>query len=193
MSNLKTKPGLDADRKAHQTQVKHALINEQAFGLTYILTRLKSKKPYDNYQIPSKFSEFEFSLKGAMRLEMMENQFLKSWRRLLGSNTKAADLSSWRSRVLIKAFDNLAGAMAYVEADPLLAWEGKQNPWPGKHNLPPNDWYVFLQIQDVYLNSKEIKLSDLLVAFYYKDSQILQAILPVIEVIPAIKDKGATP
>lgn len=149
---LPTKPPAeDPDRRAHQAQVKQAIVEGQAFALTYLLARLKDRQPYDNYEVPGRLAEFEFTLKGVLRLEMIEHPVYKGWRRLFGSNTKARELSTWRSRVYVKAFANLAQARAYVDADPLLAWSNDPFPWPDA--LPENDWYVLFQVQDVLIEN----------------------------------------
>jgi hypothetical protein len=162
--SLPTKPGPDADRRAHQAQVKQAIVEGQTFGLTYLLARLKDRHPYDNYRVPDRLAEFEFTLKGVLRLEMMEHPVYRGWRRLFGSNTKARDLSSWRSYLLIKAFADLAAVRTYIEADPLLTWSAGQFPWP--EALPPNDWYVLFQVLLIeggryrWSNALEIFLTD---------------------------------
>lgn len=171
---LSTKPGEDADRRQHQAQVKQAIIQGQAFGLTYLLTRVKNMQPYDNYHVPDNLAEFEFTVKGVLRLEMMEHQVYRGWRRLFGSNTKAKEFSTWRSRVMLKAFANLADTRAYIDADPLLAWSGQPFPWPA--NLAANDWYVLFQVHDVLIADEKYRWANALGVFLQDHSALLELV-----------------
>jgi hypothetical protein len=183
---LKTDPGRDPERRAHQAQVKYAILENQAWGLTYLLTRVKDRAPYRNYRVPSDLDVFEFTVKGVVRLEMMAQEGYRGWRRMFGSNTKARELSTWRSRALIKAFASLDEARAYLEADPLVSWEGGAIALPD--DLPPDDWYVLFQIQDVWLPGGEYRWSDLLEIYLRNDSRLM-AFAGRCEVLPPVEAK----
>jgi hypothetical protein len=184
---LKTDPGRDPERRAHQAQVKYAILENQAWGLTYLLTRVKDRAPYRNYRVPSDLDVFEFTVKGVIRLEMMAKGKYKGWRRMFGSNTKARELSTWRSRALIKAFASLDEARAYLEADPLVSWEGSTVAL--SEGLPADDWYVLFQVQDVWLPDSTVRWSQLLGGFLLNDSRLLE-LVGLYEVLPSVQAKG---
>ena len=184
---LPTKPGRDPERRAHQAQVKEALMQGQAWGLTYLLARVKDRDPYDNYSIPQDLAVFEFTVKGVLRLEMMEKRGYRGWRRLFGSNTKARELSTWRSRVMINAFGSLADARAYIEADPLLTWGERTFSLPA--DLPPNDWYVLFQVQDLWLAGGKYRWSEILAKFLLEESALLH-LVALHDVLPPVRTKG---
>lgn len=184
---LPTEPGRDPERRAHQAQVKEALLRGQAWGLTYLLARVKEREPYDNYRVPDDLAVFEFTVKGVLRLEMMDKKGYKGWRRLFGSNTKAHELSTWRSRVMINAFSNLADVRAYIQADPLLTWGERTFSLPA--GLPPNDWYVLFQVQDVWLDGGKCRWSKMLAKFLLKESALLQLVI-LHDVLPPVGTKG---
>ena len=168
---LRTKPGRDPERRAHQAQVKNAIVEGQAWGLTYLLARVKDRAPYSNYKVPGDLETFEFTVKGVVRLEMMAKEGYKGWRRMFGSNTKAREISTWRSRASIKAFANLGEARTYIQADPLASWGEGSIALPD--HLPPDDWYVLFQVQDVWLPGGKYRWSDLLKAYLRNDSRLL--------------------
>ncbi len=186
-------PREDPNRRKHQAQVKQAIVEGQTFALTYLLARVQDREPYDNYRLPDSLQEFEFTAKGVLRLELLELEskgaIFAGWRRLFGSNTKAQELGTWRSRVAIKAFPDLAQARAYVEADPLLAWSGRGFPWRG--SLPEKDWYVLFQIQDVMIKGGRERWSDLFGMFLFQHSAVFKLIPPVFDVLPPAKKGGA--
>lgn len=184
---LRTKPGRDPDRRAHQAQVKNAIVEGQAWGLTYLLARVKDRAPYSNYKVPGDLETFEFTVKGVLRLEMLDHPVLKGWRRMFGSNTKAREISTWRSRASIKAFGNLADVGAYAQADPLVTWGGGAIALPD--NLPIDDWYVLFQIQDVWLSRDKHRWSDLLAKFLLDDSRLLRLVW-IYEALPPVRGKG---
>lgn len=176
MSRLSTKPPQDdPDRRKHQAQVKRAIIQGQTFGLTYLLARVKNFEPYENYRVPKTLAEFEFTLKGVLRLEMMEHNVYRGWRRLFGSNTKAQDISSWRSRIMIKAFDNLVDTRAYLDADPLFNWSQHNFPWTP--NLIADDWYVLFQIQDVLIAEEKDRWANAFGRFLQSHSALLELVI----------------
>ena len=181
---LPTKPGRDPERRTHQAQVKQALLEGQAWGLAYLLARLKDREPYDNYRVPDDPAVFEFTLKGVLRLEMMDKKGYRGWRRMFGSNTKARELSTWRSRALIKAFRNLADTRAYITTDPLLTWG--DHPFTLPPDLPPRDWYVLFQIQDVWLPNGKFRWSEVLAKFLAEESAMLQ-LVALHDVLPPVK------
>ncbi len=183
---LNTKPGRDPDRRAHQAQVKYAILENQAWGLTYLLARVKDRAPYENYRVPDDLATFEFTVKGVVRLEMMADARYKGWRRMFGSNTKARELSTWRSRAGIKAFATAADARAYIKADPLLRWGASNGGVPNA--LPPNDWYVLFQIQDVRLPNSTHGFSELLGGFLLNSSRLLE-LVGLIEVLTTVRAK----
>lgn len=183
---LRTKPGRDPDRRAHQAQVKNAIVEGQAWGLTYLLARVKDHAPYSNYTVPDDLETFEFTVKGVVRLEMMSDEGYRGWRRMFGSNTKAREISTWRSRASIKAFANLDEARAYIEADPLASWGQETAALPD--HLPPDDWYVLFQVQDVWLPGGKYRWSDLLEAYLRNDSRLL-AFAERYDVLPSVPTK----
>ncbi|RMH01707.1 MAG: hypothetical protein D6706_01480 [Chloroflexi bacterium] len=185
---LQTKPGEDPDRRKHQAQVKEAIVEGQDFGLTYLLARVKDHRPYGNYRVPNSISEFEFTVKGVVRLEMMGHKVYRGWRRLFGSNTKARDISNWRSRVLIKAFASLSEARAYIKADPLFTWSNGKFPWPD--NLPENDWYVLFQVQDVLIGQGKYRWANSLAVFLQKYSALLELVVSYDILPPPVASEG---
>lgn len=185
---LPTKPGRDPERRTHQAQVKEALLTGQAWGLTYLLARVRNREPYDNYRVPNDLAVFEFTLKGVLRLEMMAHPVYKGWRRLFGSNTKAQELSTWRSRVAVKAFGAWTDARAFVEADPLLGWSDAPFPWP--NNLPEHDWYVLFQVQDVLIEDGKHRWANAFGLFLKEHSALLELVASH-DVLPPIIGGGA--
>jgi hypothetical protein len=186
-------PADDPDRRAHQAQVKQAIVEGQNFALTYLLGRVQDRRPYDNYRVPDDLAVFEFTVKGVLRLELLHSKdkaLFAGWRRLFGSNTKAQELSTWRSRIYIKAFDSLAGVRAYVEADPLLTWSGRGFPW--RDELPAEAWYVLFQVQDVLIKGDKERWADLFGAFLMTQSRVLKLVPPLFDALPPA-GKGDTP
>jgi hypothetical protein len=171
LTRLEVKPGQDPDRRQHQAQVKNAIVDGNTFALVNLLARLRTRRPYENYTLPKSFDEFAFSAKGLVRLEMAGLDAYRGWRRLFGANTKAKDISTWRSRVLLRAFPDLKAAQAYVLADPLLGWPGAgqaQLPERLEGDLP---WLVLFQVHDVLLQQAGCSLADLLERYLAKDSK----------------------
>lgn len=169
---LQAKPGEDPQRLAHQAQVKQAILEGQAWGLTYLLARVINRAPYENYTLPDNLAEFEFTLKGLLRLEMMNKPRYAGWRRMFGSNTKAREMSTWRSRVAIKAFADSAAALEYIRADPLWAWQAAdEQPPPGETG---DGWHVVFQVQDVWIVPGRYRWSEMLKDFLRKDSRALE-------------------
>lgn len=188
MSRLQTKPGRDPDRRAHQAQVKQAILEGQAWGLSYLIARVKDWQPYENYRVPEDLAVFEFTVKGVIRLEMMGMPRYRGWRRMFGSNTKAQTMSTWRSRVALKAFDRLSEALAYVQGDPLRSWgevrEGLDD------GLPEQDRYVVFQVQDVWLQRGRSSWAGLLSGYLKRDSALFERV-GYCHVLPRVKGGGS--
>lgn len=170
---LIAKPGQDPQRREHQRQVREALLDGQAFGLTVLLARVKDKQPYSNYRVPDDLARFEFEIKGLIRLEMMGDPDYKGWRRLFGSNTKARMVANWRSRVLPKAFGTGAEAQGYLRSLPLLSWPSAL-PCPLLDlDLTASGPYLVLQVHEVWLSDGR-RASDFLADFLRHGSQALE-------------------
>lgn len=176
LNTLKIKPGREADRREHQHRVKNAIVAGERFELVNLLAEVRTRQPYENYALPDQFETFAFSIKGAVRLEMLNEETYRPWRRLFGSNTKAKDIPTWRSRVSLQAFESLAAAQRYIEADPLLRWPGTQVPQLPKTGVAEIDWLVLFQVRDVWLEEDGLMFSDLLAQYLSRDSKILQLV-----------------
>ena len=171
---LPIKPGEDPNRRAHQAQVKQAILAGQAWGLTYLLAQVIDHAPYDNYTLPEDLDVFEFTLKGLLRLEMLDKPKYAGWRRMFGSNTKAHEMSTWRSRVALKAFADSAGALDFIRADPLWTWQTEPTQIPaGKKG---DGWHVVFQVQDVWIAKGRYRWSELLAAFLLQESRALRLV-----------------
>lgn len=144
-----------------------------AFGATCLLARLRTQEPYSNYRLPDSLEEFEFTLKGLVRLEMMAQEKYKGWRRLFGSTTKAKDVSAWRSRVLPRAFAGARDTRAFLEGCPLAAWQ-PEGRCPLLSHVQNNDdqWQMLWQVHEVWL-SDDRPFSALLSEFLSGDSEVL--------------------
>jgi hypothetical protein len=164
---LTVKPGEDPERRQHQAQVKNAIVDGNTYALVNLLAQLGTRKPYENYSVPDQFGEFAFSIKGLVRLEMMRMEAYRGWRRLLGANTKAKDISTWRSRALVRAFPSLDEARAFILADPLLQWPGAEQPALPKL-LEGEPWLVLFQIHDVWLNEANRSFADLMEGYLHE-------------------------
>ena len=171
---LPTKPGEDPDRRAHQAQVKRAILEGQAWGLTYLLAQVRDRAPYDNYALPNSLEVFEFTLKGLLRLEMMGKPQYAGWRRMFGSNTKAHEMSTWRSRVALKAFASSAAALDFIRADPLWTWQAQPPTIPAGRK--DDDWHVVFQVQDVWIAKGRYRWSELLARFLLEESRALHLV-----------------
>ena len=131
---------------------------------------------YANYTLPTASHELAFTLKGALRLEMMRSseEAYRKYRRLFGSNTKAKDLSAWRSRVNVAAYDTgpaaAAAARCMLLPDPPVDPAGfleRVTAIPGP--------VVLLQVNDVYLDvARTVLFSQLLAQFLLRESQLLR-------------------
>lgn len=173
-------PREDQNRRDHQRAVKRSLIELPAFGLTLLAARVQrgTDSGYSNYELPTDPDEMAFTLKGAIRLEMMnsKSELWMKYRRLFGSNTKAGDLSAWRSRVYIEAY---ASGMDGATAAAAMAMPGLSE---GVGELTNTikaiaDPVVLLQVNDVFLAEDRAYLfSDLLRSFMERDSRLLEPV-----------------
>ena len=173
-------PRDDQSRRDHQRAVKQSLIELPAFGLTLLAASVKrgADAGYENYELPNDGDALAFTLKGAIRLEMMNsgNALWMKYRRLFGANTKAGDLSAWRSRVYIEAFESGRAA-----AQAALALRIPGRGW-GMDELiaalqPATATTVLLQVNDVFIDEARAYLfSDVLRSFIERDSRLLEFI-----------------
>lgn len=151
-----------------QTMAKTAVLADPNFGIAYVLARVIKEHPYTDYKLPRTLEEFEFSIKGIMRFEMLQNDDLRQFRRLLGSSftrKKSREKLTWRSRILISAFDSLASVEAFLEQDPLLRWPGSPHfSFTSAAALMPEGWFVLFQVQDVDLPDS-LRLTDVLIDY----------------------------
>lgn len=183
-------PREDAARRDHQQAVKKSLIVLPAFGLTLLAARVRpADQPstgYANYTLPRDPAELAFTLKGALRLEMMNSKqaHLQKYRRLFGSNTKAKDLSAWRSRVYVSAYANGSTAAQAAAAMLLPTTRAKPRADFLAKVTAETGQMVLLQVDDVFLDEQRTHLfSDLLLGFLQRDSRLL-AYVATLRVLP---------
>ena len=173
-------PRNDPGRRPSQQLAKNALMRGTAFGINCLLTVVQDTQPYSNYALPDTFPEFAFTLKGLLRLEMMNagGNFAKA-RRLFGATTKAAkqNIQRWRSRVFPLAFEDGASARAHMEGCPLGRWcSAGQCPLLGAQ-FPEKGWMVLLQIDDVWLDAAHtVTFGQLLPLFLKEESRALRLV-----------------
>lgn len=186
-------PRQDPARRDHQHAVKNSLIVLPAFGLSLLVAQVRVAKSgevgYENYQLPSEPAELAFTLKGALRLEMMnsKNEEWQKYRRLFGSNTKAQDLSAWRSRVYVQAYDKAADAVEAAQAM-ILPMTAVPSDFFAKVAAQPGT-VVLLQINDVFLDEGRTRLfSDLLRDFLRRESRLL-AYVANLRVLPVWQEE----
>jgi len=161
-----------------------AITKRANFGLRCFLTRFRHDNPC-GYRAPQDLGEFEFSVKGLLRLEMMNSpdEDYLFWRRLFGTTTgekigrRAGEFigkpASWKSRVLFKAFRDGREAHKFLVESPL-------NRWPGGGLAPLAEVLtgqeegplLLLQLHDVGLDDGRT-FGDLLAQFLGR-SQVLQ-------------------
>lgn len=131
--------------------------------LRCFLARYRDENEYGE-RAPSDLEDFEFTVKGLIRLEMMsldDDDYLH-WRRLFGTTTgnktgrhagRFEDKpASWKSRVLLTAFEDGQEAREFLIHSPL-------NRWPGGGLTPLADAlsedeegpFLLLQVHDVDL------------------------------------------
>lgn len=176
-ATLKVKPPRDDPaRREQQRAVKRSLIELPAFGLTVLAAAVRRDQAagYENYELPEAAAELAFTLKGALRLEMMNHRDARyaRHRRLFGSNTKAKDLSAWRSRAYVAVYPN--GKAAATAAAAMLAGGGESFLAAVARTAEP---VALLQVNDVYLDeTRETLFSDLLGEFLSGPSALLSLI-----------------
>lgn len=162
-----------------QHSAKTAILADGNFALTYLLTRVRSRQPYENYALPASLAEFEFDVKGLLRLEMMNAPGYRRERRLLGAmfnKKKTGEHFAWRSRVLYRALPSLAAARAYLAADPLFTWGMCANPdWLRAVPEDEATWMVLFIVHDVSLPGGR-RLADVLTDFFSGVSQSLELV-----------------
>lgn len=181
---LLLRPEEPEDFKKYQMWAKTAIFEGQTWSLVYLLARVKDCQPYDNLRLSDKVEEFEFSLKGLIRLEMMHHKDYKGWRRLFGAlldpnkgpkrgrQTKSKkERFAWRSRVALKAFGSSAAALDFIRADPLWTWQVQPPEIPAGGQ--GDGCHVVFQVQDVWIAGGRYRWSKLLVAFL-EDSRALE-------------------
>jgi len=152
-----------------------------AFGVGCLLAVVRDPQPYSNYSLPKTFPEFAFTLKGLLRLEMMNvgGNFAKS-RRLFGATTKAAEknIRRWRSRVFPLAFEDGSAARAHLEACPLGRWCASEQCPLLRAKFPDDGWLVLLQVDDVWLDQRHtVTFGQMLALFLKEESRALRLVV----------------
>lgn len=193
---LYTKPQRDdAARREHQFAVKRAFVEFPAFSLSLlaaeVLPSTDTQAGYVNYTLPDSAQALTFTLKGALRLEMMnsKDERFQRFRRLFGSNTKAKDIKAWRSRVYIEAYANGAAAAQAIAA--MLAPGTPAGELPARLGSVTNRVAV-LQINDVYLDERRTTLLSALLHEFLtgKHSRLLRS-CGVVQMLPPWNAPGA--
>lgn len=189
-----TKPELlvklpDREPEAYKSQndAKAAVMAGQNFGITYLLTRVRTFAPYSNYSVPDDLDAFEFTVKGVVRLEMLADSAFRSQRRLFGSvftRRKTGEKYTWRSRAAVKAFDGLPAVEAFLARDPLQAWPGNRRLSIPQESPAGEDWYLLWQVQDVELPGGQ-RFADVLEAFFNGHSELL-ALVARADIVPPV-------
>lgn len=167
-------PRNDPDRRPSQNLAREALIGGTAFGLRCLLTRVRDYRPYSNYSLPETFPEFAFTLKGLLRLEMMNaGGDLANIRRLFGATTKAAErnIRRWRSRVFPLAFEKSDDGRAHLEACPLGRWCDSGRCPLLEAEFPDNGWLVLLQVDDVWIDEKHEVTFGQALEFFFREEK----------------------
>ena len=173
-------PRNDPGRRPSQAMAKEALMGGTAFGLGCLLAVVRDPRPYSNYSLPETFEEFAFTLKGLLRLEMMNtgDGFAKS-RRLFGATTKAAqrNIQRWRSRAFPLAFKDSAAAHAHLKACPLGRWCASGRCPLLRARLPESGWLVLLQVDDVWIDQAHtVTFGQMLGLFLKEESRALRLV-----------------
>jgi hypothetical protein len=173
-------PRNDPDRRPSQQLAREALMRGTAFGVSCLLAAVRDRQPYSNYALPDTFPEFAFTLKGLLRLEMMNagGNFAKG-RRLFGATTRAAlkNIRRWRSRAFPLAFEHAAAARAHLEKCPLGHWCASGRCPLLQASFPDKDWLVLLQIDDVWLDAAHtVTFAQLMMLFLREGSRTLRLV-----------------
>lgn len=132
---LRTKPPRGDYRVFSQLDAIRSITQGTNLGLRCFLARYRNENEYGE-RASSDLEDFEFTVKGLIRLEMMsldDDDYLH-WRRLFGTTTgeKAGrhapkfvgKPASWKSRVLLTALTDGAEAREYLTRSPLNSWPG---------------------------------------------------------------------
>lgn len=171
----------DREPNAYQSQndSKAAVMTGQNFALSYLLAAVRDPQDYDNYLLPADLAQFEFTVKGVIRLEMLADPRFRAYRRLFGAmftRRKTLEVYSWRSRAALTAFANLDEAQAFLQADPVQRW-----PNAGTLQLPAQllpgcqPPLLLFQIQDVVLPNK-LRFSRIVHSYLKRGSRLLQLV-----------------
>jgi len=173
-------PRDDPGRGPSQTLARESIMTGTAFGVSCLLAVVRDSQPYSNYSLPKTFPEFAFTLKGLLRLEMMniKGDFAKA-RRLFGATTKAAErnIRRWRSRVFPLAFERSEDARAHLEACPLGRWCAAGRCPLLQAGLPDKGWLVLLQIDDVWIDQEHtVTFGQMLALFLKEQSHTLRLV-----------------
>jgi hypothetical protein len=166
-------PTKEPGARESQNMAKTAVLADTNFAISYLLARVIEDHPYEDYELPDSLAEFEFTLKGIMRYEMLQDDDMRPYRRLLGSSftrKKTREKLTWRSRISITAFDGIDTVRNFFNQDPLSSW-----PESSSLSIPADavaeDWYILFQVQDVDLPNNN-RLADFLVD-YLNQSELL--------------------
>lgn len=173
-------PRDDPGRRPSQALAREALIGGTAFGVGCLLAAVHDPRPYSNYSLPETFPEFAFSLKGLLRLEMMNvgGHFAKA-RRLFGATTRAAErnIRRWRSRVFPLPFESSAAARAHLKACPLGRWCASGQCPLLRAKFPDEGWLVLLQVDDVWIDQAHtVTFGQMLGLFLKEESRALRLV-----------------
>lgn len=189
----KLERGEEPDAFRSQVDGKAAVFTGATFAITYLITRLRDFQPYSNYRLPQALDEFEFVVKGVVRLEMMNNPAYRAYRRLFGSvftRKKNDEKFTWRSRAAVVARASWADVAACLAADPLAAWPGNGTFSPPAELPAGEERWVLWQIHDVVLQDGR-RLADVLADFFSGPSETLALVARYDAVPPA--QGGAIP
>jgi hypothetical protein len=210
-SNLKSKPETNhVERLQHQQVVKESIIALPAFGLTLIAARVRKPTEadavYGNYEFPQAPNSIAFTVKGALRLEMMNSnvELFRRYRRLFGSmlqdrknrkdsKSKEYDLQTWRSRVYVQAYATAGEAAEAAKAmflvgiseDPEFEDNAQRFVTAVSNTVST---VILFQINDVFLSAdRRILFSDVLSRFLQEHSRLLTFVADL-RILPAWKE-----
>ena len=163
MAKLRIKAKQD-QRIEYQVACVRAILEGTNLGTHCFLAKVKDEQPYDDLALPVNLGELEFTLKGALRCEMIDQDETSyaRWRRLFGTTKRrqfpkgvkgGQDLpTSWRSRVYVRAFQDADSARQALDGCPLAQWEGLVTcPLTAKAAEADRSRMALLQIHDVQI------------------------------------------
>lgn len=189
-------PENSQQRIVQQQAVERSLIELPAFGLTLIAASVKKTEDpntaYSNYQLPTDTAELAFTLKGALRLEMMNlgNDQQKAYRRLWGSNSRGPDLHAWASRVYVEAFQDGKTAAAQLENFCLPQQTEIDKTVKLKRILSGvTRPVVFLQVNDLYISDEPEKLFSTMLGDFIETASRLLSYVGKLYVLPVGRGK----